>query len=157
MFPFTGLSMTVLWAAVLIICLAIEAATAGLTTIWFAAGALAALVTALCKGPVWLQIVWFFVISIACLVLTRPLALKYVNRKTIPTNADRAIGSEGLVKERIDNMSGTGAVFADGKIWTARSEDGMIIEPGAEVRVMRMEGVTLYVSPAGKSGAAGHA
>ena len=90
----------------------------GLISIWFALGALAALVSALLHAPLWLQIVWFLVVSIAALALTRPLAKKYINAKTQPTNADMLIGQECVVTETIDNVLGMGAVTVGGKIWT---------------------------------------
>jgi len=138
-------NMTIFWIVAIVVFLIIEAATAGLATIWFAVGALAALIAALCNAAIWLQIVWFFAVSIATLVLTRPLVKKYVNTKTTPTNADMVLGMVGLVTERIDNLAGTGAVSVGGKVWTARSEDGAAIDVGTEVQAGRIEGVKLFV------------
>ena len=141
-------STAVMWVAAIVIFLVVDALTAGLTCIWFAAGALAALIAALFGAAVWLQIVWFFVISIVSLIATRPLVTKYVNSKSQPTNADMVIGEEALVTEDIDNVAGTGAVAVSGKVWTARSLDGEPVAVGNLVRVERIEGVKLIVTPA---------
>ena len=139
--------MIVFWAAAIVVFVVVELATIGLASIWFALGALCALISALLGAPVWLQVVWFILISVLTLVLTRPLVKKYINGKTYATNADRVIGSRAVVKERIDALAATGAVLADGKMWTARSVDGSIIEPGCIVTVLRIEGAKLIVTP----------
>lgn len=136
----------VFWLAGIVVLLVLEAATAGLTCIWFALGALAALVSALFGAPIWLQIVWFLVVSAVSLYLTRPLVKKYVNSETQPTNADMVVGMEAKVTEGIDNIAGTGAVSVGGKVWTARSASGDAIGAGELVRVERIEGVKLIVS-----------
>lgn len=133
------------WIVALLIFLAVEAVSAGLVSIWFAAGALAALICALLHGPVWLQGVWFVVISAVTLILTRPLVKKYVNAKSVATNADRNIGRSAVVTERIDNLAGTGTVKLDGVLWTARSASERPIEPGATVLVREIQGVKLLV------------
>ena len=138
-------NMSVVWLVLMVVLLIVEAATAGLTCIWFALGALAALIAALFDAAVWLQVVWFLVVSILTLWLTRPLALKYLNSRKVATNADRVVGAEGVVSEDIDNIAGTGAVKLDGKEWTARSGSGALIEKGAVVIVKRIEGVKLIV------------
>ena len=140
------MSMTLLWGAAAVVFFIIEALTISLAGIWFAIGAVCALITALLGAPVWLQIVWFVLISVILLIATRPLAKKYVNGRRQPTNADRLLGQNVRVTERIDNIDGTGAVFADGKTWTARSEDGSIIEAESLVTVRRIEGVKLIVA-----------
>lgn len=140
------LSMTIVWIAAIVVFLIAEAATAGLVTIWFAVGALAALLAAMFNAPVWLQLVWFFAISIAAFAVTRPLAKKYLNSKTLPTNADMLIGQECIVTEAIDNIAGTGAVSVGGKVWTARCEAEHVIPQGAHAVVMRIEGVKLIVN-----------
>ena len=147
--------MTVIWGAAAVLFIAVEAATVGLASIWFAIGSVCALIAAMLGAPLWLQIIWFVLISALTLVLTRPLAKKYINSKSEATNADRIIGSECRVTERIDNLSATGAVSADGKIWTARTPDGSIIETGTIVRVREIQGVKLIVSlPDGAQGTA---
>lgn len=139
-------SMTAVWLVIMVALLIVEGVVPGLVSIWFALGALAALISAILDAPLWLQIVWFLVISIASLCLTRPLAKKYVNSRTQPTNADMLIGKECIVTEDIDNVRGTGAVTVGGKIWTARTEDPDIkVESGKEMTVLRIEGVKLIV------------
>ena len=139
--------MIVLWGAATAVFLAVELATVGLTSIWFALGSAAALVLALLHAALWLQIACFVAVSAAALVLTRPLAKKFINSRTQPTNADRVVGAEALVRERIDNLEETGAVAVDGKVWTARSAGGGVIEPGVIVTVERIDGVKLIVAP----------
>ena len=142
--------MTVIfWAVAVVAFVILELATVGLASIWFALGALCALIAALLGAPLWLQIVWFAIVSIATLLLTRPLAKKYINSKTMATNADRVIGSRAVVKERIDELSGTGAVLADGKMWSARAADGSSIDPGTVVTVREIRGVKLIVDTQG--------
>ena len=140
------MDMTVVWLIAMIVLLVVEGLVPGLISIWFALGALAALVSALLHAPLWLQIVWFLAVSIAALALTRPLAKKYINARTQPTNADMMIGKECVVRESIDNVLGTGAVSVDGKVWTARTEepDGKA-ETGKVMTVVRIDGVKLIV------------
>ena len=112
----------------------------------YGAGADFYLVSALFHAPVWLQLVWFFAISILTLVLTRPFVKKYVNSRVTPTNADVVIGKDAVVTERIDNLHAQGAVMLDGKVWTARTEKEQVtVEAGETVRVLRIEGVKLIV------------
>lgn len=136
---------TIIWIVAIVIFGVAEAVTAGLTSIWFVLGGVAALIAAICNGPVWLQIALFFVVSIATLAATRPLVAKLIKKDIKHTNADRVLGGSARVTERIDNDVPTGAVYIDGKTWSARSSTGEIIEPDAMVRVVRMEGVKLYV------------
>lgn len=139
-------SMAAFWLAAIIVFLVVEALVPGLVSLWFAFGAMGAFVSALLHAPMWLQIVWFLVLSILSLCLTRPLAKKYVNGKTQPTNADMVIGRECIVNEEINNLLATGAVTVNGKVWTARSEDDDIIIPAGETVVaVRIEGVKLIV------------
>lgn len=140
-------NMSIVWVVLMVVFLVVEAATAGLTCIWFAVGSLAALIAALFDAQLWLQIVWFLVISFVTLYFTRPLVKKYVNSRSQPTNADMVIGKEALVTEDIDNVEATGAVSVGGKVWTARSAVGGRIKSGAVVSVLRIEGVKLIVEP----------
>ena len=142
-------NMSIVWLVLMVLLFIIEAATAGLTVIWFALGALAALIAALFGAQIWLQVLWFLVVSIATLWFTRPLALKYLNGRSVATNADRVVGMEGVVCEDIDNLAGTGAVKLDSKEWTARSDSGANIPSGSVVKVRRIEGVKLIVDAAG--------
>lgn len=133
------------WLVLLLIFAAGEAATVGLTSIWFAAGSLAALIAALLGGALWIQITLFLAVSLLCLAAVRPLAKRHLNNKVEHTNADRAIGQEALVTEDIDNIHGKGAVVIRGVTWTARSQDDDPIPAGTLVKVLRIEGVKVYV------------
>ena len=136
------------WIVAMILFVVVEAVTVGLASIWFAIGALAALICAMVGGPIWLQAVWFVVVSLIALILTRPLVKKYVNGKTVATNADRNIGRTAIVTERIDNLSGTGSVRLDGVEWTARSlDDECTIPDQTPVVVREIQGVKLIVEP----------
>ena len=138
---------SVFWLVAMIVLLVVEAAVPGLISIWFALGALAALISALFHAAFWLQVVWFIVVSVLALILTRPLVRKYVNNRTTPTNADMVIGKDAIVTERIDNLRARGAVLLDGKTWTARMDDeAQNAETGETVRVLRIEGVKLIVT-----------
>lgn len=141
--------MIFFWLGLLLLFIILEAATVALTCIWFALGSLAALISAAIAPDLWwLQILWFIVVSAVSLIATRPLVRKHLNTKKAPTNADRVLDMEGVVREKIDNLSAAGIVFVDGKLWTARSENGETIEKDTLVTIHRIEGVKLIVSPA---------
>lgn len=134
------------WVVALVVFLIVEAVTAGLVSIWFVFGSLVALICAALGAAVWLQIFWFVIVSVATLVLTRPLVKRYVDSRSVATNADRSIGRAAVVTERIDNLAATGAVQLDGVVWTARStDDAVAIEAGERVTVRAIEGVKLIV------------
>ncbi len=145
-----GNMMNWVWLGTIIVCVVVEVSTVSLTCIWFALGALAALLTGMFGGSVWLQVVWFFALSILSLVATRPLVKKHINAKVQPTNADMLIGQTCVVLEPISNLSETGAVKAGGKVWTARSVDGTVFAPGERVVAVRIEGVKLIVADTAK-------
>lgn len=139
-------SMVSAWLVALIAFLVVEGLVPGLVSIWFALGSLAALIAALLHAPLWLQIVWFFVVSIAALILTRPLAKKYINSRAQPTNFDMIIGKECVVTETVDNLRGTGAAAVGGKVWTARADDpSEIIKKDSIAIIDRIEGVKLII------------
>lgn len=134
------------WVVALVVFLIVEAVTAGLVSIWFVFGSLVALICAALGAAVWLQIFWFVIVSVATLVLTRPLVKRYVDSRSVATNADRSIGRTAVVTERIDNLAATGAVQLSGVIWTARStDDALTIESGEHVIIRAIEGVKLIV------------
>ena len=137
--------MTIVWTAAIILFGVVEAMTAGLVSIWFVAGALVALVAAFVDASLAIQIVLFLVVSAAALALTRPLLKKITAASAVPTNADRVLGLAAKVTETIDNENSTGAVYVDGKTWSARSADGSVIPAGTRVRIEAMEGVKLFV------------
>ena len=134
-----------LWLGAMVVFGAVEAMTAGLVSIWFVIGAAAALAGALLGAGLGVQTALFVGVSALALAVTRPLVRRFASGKAVPTNADRVLGVTAKVTETIDNENSTGAVYADGKTWTARSADGSVIPAGAMAEVLRMEGVKLYV------------
>ncbi len=141
-------NLTLVWVAAIFILVVIELATTGLTTIWFAAGALIALVLSLLHVGPWIQIAVFLVSSLLFLLLTRPLANRYVNRKTVRTNAESLIGQEAVISEPVDNLASAGTARVNGQEWSARSaESGGKIAAGTVVEIERIEGVKLIVRP----------
>ena len=137
--------MKLIWMGLLIVFGVGEAITVGMTSIWFAAGALAALICSLLGGGMTLQIVLFFVVSTVALLAFRPVAQKYIYNKVEATNADSIIGKEVLVTDAICNLQGQGAVNVSGLTWSARSADHSDIPVGKLVRILRIEGVKVYV------------
>ncbi len=141
----TDRMMTIVWTAAIILFGVVEAATAGLVSIWFVAGALVALIAAFVDASLVVQIILFLVVSAVALSLTRPMLRKITNANAIPTNADRVLGETAKVTETIDNENSVGAVYVDGKTWSARSTDGSIIPVGSRVYIESMQGVKLLV------------
>ena len=140
------INMIFVWLIALAVLLVVEFMTAALTTIWFAGGALLALICAFLGGPVWLQVFLFAVGSVVLLFLTRPLAVKHMSKGQVHTNADSLVGKEAVVTERIDNLRSTGAVQVNGQVWTARSVNPEhTIEKDEVVMVRAIEGVKLIV------------
>ena len=138
--------MVIIWLVAMIVLIIVEAMVPGRVSIWFALGALAALISALLNAPVWLQIVWFLVVSILALVFTKPLVKKFQSGKIQPTNADTVIGKECVVVEEVNNVLGTGAVTVDGKTWTARNVDEKAVSMPGEVKTIeKIEGVKLII------------
>lgn len=137
--------MTWIWLGGIVLFGVVEAISAGLVSIWFVAGAVAALIATLLHASTGVQFAVFLVVSGVALAATRPLVKKLNAKKTIPTNLDRVIGTEGKVTETIDNSNSTGAVYVDGKTWTARSTDDSVIPTGSLVTISKMEGVKLFV------------
>ena len=134
-----------IWLIILVALVAGEAITVGLTFIWFAVGALGGLLVAVLGGAIWLQVVAFLLLSAVTLVLVRPLAAKVLTPGISPTNADRVISQIALVTEEIDNIAQTGQVKISGQVWTARSETGDVIPAQTRVRILRIEGVKVFV------------
>ncbi len=139
--------MLIIWLALFVVFLIVEAATVGLASIWFAAGALVALICTAFGGAVWLQVALFVVVSGVTLIFTRPLAKKYLNPNRKATNADMVLTKVGTVTEDIDNITGSGTVSVGGKLWSARSLTGQVLEKGSYVRADHIEGVKLIVLP----------
>ena len=141
----------ILWLVILVACIVVEIFTLGLTTIWFAGGALIAFVAALLSAPLWLEVILFVIASAALLFFTRPLAMKLINKETVKTNYESMTGRVGVVTEQVDNLNATGCVRVSGQDWTARSAAAEeIIPTDTEVVVLGIEGVKLMVSPVNK-------
>lgn len=136
----------ILWLVIAILFIMVEIFTVTLTSIWFAAGALAAMVVAIFHGGPFLQVLAFILVTILMLCATRPWANKFLNNKKVSTNADRVIGEEVRVVERVSNLDQTGMAVVRGQEWTVRTEDDKeIIEQGELVRIIRISGVKLIV------------
>ncbi len=138
----------IIWLGLTVAFLIAEAATVTVISLWFAAGALAAMAMALAGGAVWMQALTFLVVSAAALTALRPLVRKYLTPRLTATNIDSVIGAIGIVSVSIDNISAAGQVKLNGMDWTARSSSGDPIPAGTRVKVDRIEGVKVFVSPA---------
>lgn len=134
------------WAVVFAVCIIAEIISLGLTTIWFAGGALASVIVVLCHGSVTLQIIVFAVVSLILLCTTRPFAKNYFNKQMQKTNVESLIGEQAVVIEAIDNIHGSGHVKINGMEWTARSKNNEIIPADTIVKVEEVSGVKLIVS-----------
>ena len=138
--------LNLVWLGLFLALLVIELLTVGLTTIWFAAGALAALAANIAGADLIVQIIVFLVVSVALLILTRPWAEKYLNRKREKTNYEREIGRIILITETVDNLNQTGKSVLDGVEWTVRAKnDSEIFEAGTRAKVADISGVKLIV------------
>lgn len=141
----TGTTMVFAWLALAVVLGIIEAATVALVSIWFAIGAVAAMIPAGLNAPVWAQILVFVLVSALCFVFTRPFFKKVIKVNKQPTNADGLVGQDGVATDDIENIECRGKVFISGLTWSARSENGELIPKGAVVTVKKIEGVTLIV------------
>lgn len=134
------------WIIMLVIFLVVEIMTVGLSAIWFAVGALVALVAASLQAPVPLQVVLFLVVSLGLLIATKPWVTKHINNRVQATNADRSIGREILLTEEVNNVKQTGKAVVDGQEWTVRAQrDEDVFAAGELVRVVKISGVKLIV------------
>ena len=141
-----GMYVTIFWIVLLVVLLIIELATMGLTTIWFAGGALIAAIASALHAPLWLDIVLFVGVSGALLFFTRPIALKHFNNRLTRTNVESIIGEKAVVIQDIDNLKGEGTVRVGGKEWSARSaSDEVKLPKDAVVTVKEVSGVKLIV------------
>lgn len=137
----------IIWLVLMVVFLIAESQSVTMVSLWFAVGALGALIAELCGADLWLQIVIFFAVSIALLASLRPIARKYFTPKITKTNVDSIIGQTGLVTADIDNISAHGQVKLGAMEWTARSTSGENIPQGALVKVDKIEGVKVFVTP----------
>ena len=140
-----------LWLGAIVLFGMAEVVTESMVSIWFVAGSLAALFTCMSGWslggltPEATQVLGFAVVSALALAATRPLVRRFMTRPHIPTNSDRVLGMVAKVTEAVDNERASGAVYVDGKTWTARSMDGSVIPAGTQVTVQKIEGVKLLV------------
>ncbi len=140
------MNYTIFWLVALVLFILIEIATMGLTTIWFAGGALVAVITSALGLPLVVQIVLFFAVSFVLLYFTRPMAVKYFNKDRVKTNAESLVGRQAIVISEIDNLQGIGQVTVGGMEWSARTaEAGVRLDVGSVVNIIAINGVKLIV------------
>ena len=145
MIDFLTENATVVWFVLLIAFGVTEAVTVQLVSVWFAIGSLGALIASFSGASFSAQVTVFIIVSIICIVATRPTVKKLHSKSIQSTNADRCIGQEAVVVEEIDNMNSTGQVKVNGNVWTARSENNEIIPKDSIVKTIKIEGVKLIV------------
>lgn len=140
------MNLMTIWLIVFVACIVIEIITMGLTTIWFAGGALIAAAGAALGAPLWLQIVLMVLVSLVLLYFTRPIAVKYFNKDRVKTNVESLVGKQAIVISEIDNLQGIGQVTVGGQEWTARTvEEGITLPVGSVVIIRAISGVKLMV------------
>lgn len=141
-----SLEPPIVWLILLAAFIVIEILTLGLTTLWFAGGALAALLVSIANGNIFIQVVVFLLVSFVLLSMVRPLAQKRFNKDRIKTNAQTLIGMTAVVMEPIDNLRAQGRVTVKGQEWAARNvNEGEVLEKDCHVRVTAISGVKLIV------------
>lgn len=141
--------MSIAWLIAFVVFLVVEGMTVSLTSIWFAGGALAALVAQVCGAPLRPQLAVFVVVSFALFVMVRPFTARYLHRKKTVTNVDSFAGRKAVVKERINNEAGTGTAILAGETWLARAaRDGETFEPNTVVVIASVSGAKLMVEAA---------
>lgn len=141
-------NLLIFWLIFLIFSIGIEVLTLGLTSIWFAGGALAAAIAAALGATLIVQMAVFFGVSLVLLFFTRPIAVKYFNRERVRTNVESLVGRQAIVISEVDNLQGIGQVTVGGQEWSARSpvpEQKLAV--GMVVKVVAIDGVKLIVEP----------
>lgn len=139
--------MKMIWLILLIAFLWVEISTVSLVSVWFALGAVAALIVEWTGGGAGFQIFAFIAVSAVFLLLLRPISKRYLTPKLAKTNVDAVIGATGMVTKAINNDLTQGQVKLGGMEWTARSTSGEEIPEGTKIRVDKIEGVKVYVTP----------
>lgn len=137
----------IIWLVLMIVFLVVEGATVVMVSLWFSAGALAAMVASLLGAPVWLQVLLFLLVSAVLLACLRGMVRKHFTPKLTRTNVDAIVDSRGYVTSDIDNISATGTVKLGAMEWTARSTSGCPIPKGTLIKVDKIEGVKAFVTP----------
>ena len=141
--------MSVTWLIAFVVFLVVESMTASLTSIWFAGGALAALVAQVCGAPLRPQLAVFVIVSFILFIMVRPFIARYLHRKKTDTNVDSFAGRKAVVKGRIDNEAGTGTAILAGETWLARAAvEGETFEPNTVVVITSVSGAKLMVKAA---------
>ena len=140
----------IIWLTLMVVFLVVEAVTVATVSLWFAAGALVALLVSLLDLHIWLQVALFLVVSGVLLACLRPMVKRHFTPNLTATNVDAIVGTKGMVTTEIDNVCAAGQVKLNGMDWSARSSDGSIIPAGTLVKVDRIEGVKAFVSPVEK-------
>ena len=124
-----------------------EIATTGFLIFWLGIGALLAMITSFITSNIIIQTIVFVVSSCILIPLTKPLADKFIAKKTVPTNSYSLINKHGIVTIDINPIEGVGQVKVNGEIWSAKTEDESLIEKGTEIELIKIDGVKLVVSP----------
>lgn len=137
--------MIYIWLGVILFALIVEGITAQLVSIWFVPGGLAGLIAGFCGAGEWIQVLIGAVVTLVCLIATRPLVNRIMRFRKEETNSGRLIGEEGVVVQEIQNLDAVGQVKIQGNVWSARSENGQAIPENSRVTVVRIEGVKLIV------------
>ena len=136
---------TIFWLMTFVVLLVVEIVTLGLTTVWFALGAIAAFLAAYVGASVLVQIIVFLIVSVALLIVTRPIVMKHFNQKRERTNAESLIGQKAIVIETIDSIHGVGRVEVNGMEWAAKTDESGLIEKDTIVSIKGIQGVKLIV------------
>lgn len=140
------LNYTTIWLVILVACIVIEIISMGLTTIWFAGGALVAAIAAVFQVPVGVQVALFLIVSLILLYFTRPVAVKYFNKDRVKTNAESLVGQQAIVISEVDNLQGIGQVTVGRQEWSARCiDEGKVLPVGSVVVIRAISGVKLIV------------
>lgn len=137
----------IFWLVVVVVMAVIEIITLGLTTIWFAGGALIAFFACLLGAGLPVQIALFLIVSLVLLIFTRPFAMRFINTNRIRTNAESLVGQKAVVLQEINNLKAEGTASINGMEWTARAADNSIIPEGTTVVIEEIKGVKLVVKP----------
>ena len=141
-------TMLFVWIGLMVVFGVLEASTVNMVSIWFVGGSLAALIVCLLGGGLWLQIVVCLIVAVIMLAALRPFVRKFITPKKTATNVDMIFGRTAYITQTVDNLRGTGSLKLDGKEWTVRSMDGSILPEGSLVKIIKLEGVKLFVEPA---------
>ena len=137
----------ILWVGLMVVFGILELSTVNLVSIWFVAGSLVAMAAALLGASIWVQIVLCMITAGILLAFLQAFVRKFVTPKKTATNADMVLGREAYLTEAVDNIRGTGSLKLDGKEWTVRSMDQTVLPAGTLVKIVKLEGVKLYVTP----------